>query len=35
VPQARLAEIPSCGHSPHRDQPEAVIRTVREWLETV
>jgi pimeloyl-ACP methyl ester carboxylesterase len=35
VPQARLAEIPACGHSPHRDQPEAVIRVVREWLETV
>jgi pimeloyl-ACP methyl ester carboxylesterase len=35
VPQARLAEIPGCGHSPHRDQPEAVIRVVREWLETV
>ena len=22
---AKLLEIPACGHSPHRDQPEAVI----------
>jgi len=35
VPQTRLVEIPRCGHSPHRDQPEAVIRAVREQLETV
>ena len=34
VPQARLLEIAACGHSPHRDQPEAVIRAVREQLET-
>jgi pimeloyl-ACP methyl ester carboxylesterase len=34
VPQTRLLEIPDCGHSPHRDQPEAVIRAVRERLET-
>ena len=25
VPHARLLEIPACGHSPHRDQPQAVI----------
>jgi len=25
VPQAQLLEIPACGHSPHRDQPQAVI----------
>ena len=25
LPQAQLLEIPSCGHSPHRDQPQAVI----------
>jgi pimeloyl-ACP methyl ester carboxylesterase len=35
VPQTRLLEIPGCGHSPHRDQPEAVISAVRERLETV
>lgn len=28
VPQTRLLEIPACGHSPHRDQPEAVIQAV-------
>lgn len=26
VPQTQLLELPACGHSPHRDQPEAVIR---------
>lgn len=25
VPQARLLVIQDCGHSPHRDQPEAVL----------
>jgi pimeloyl-ACP methyl ester carboxylesterase len=25
VPHAALLELPQCGHSPHRDQPEAVI----------
>jgi pimeloyl-ACP methyl ester carboxylesterase len=25
VPQTRLLELPACGHSPHRDQPHAVI----------
>ena len=29
VPQARLLELPDCGHSPHRDQPDAVIEAVR------
>jgi pimeloyl-ACP methyl ester carboxylesterase len=29
VPQTRLLEIPDCGHSPHRDQPEtAIVATV-------
>jgi pimeloyl-ACP methyl ester carboxylesterase len=28
VPQTRLLELPDCGHSPHRDQPEAVIQAV-------
>jgi pimeloyl-ACP methyl ester carboxylesterase len=32
VPQTRLLEIPDCGHSPHRDQPEAVIEAVRKCL---
>jgi pimeloyl-ACP methyl ester carboxylesterase len=25
VPQTELLELPDCGHSPHRDQPDAVI----------
>jgi pimeloyl-ACP methyl ester carboxylesterase len=25
VPHAELLELPDCGHSPHRDQPEALI----------
>ena len=29
APQTELLEIPRCGHSPHRDQPQAVIDAVR------
>jgi pimeloyl-ACP methyl ester carboxylesterase len=32
VPQTRLLELPHCGHSPHRDQPEAVIRAVGSFM---
>ena len=32
VPQTRLLELPACGHSPHRDQPDAVIRAVRGFM---
>jgi pimeloyl-ACP methyl ester carboxylesterase len=32
VPQARLVELPQCGHSPHRDQPQAVIDAVQAWM---
>ncbi len=28
-PQARLLELPACGHAPHKDQPQAVIDAVR------
>jgi pimeloyl-ACP methyl ester carboxylesterase len=28
VPQTRLLELPDCRHSPHRDQPQAVIDAV-------
>ena len=28
VAQTRLLELPDCGHSPHRDQPAALIRAV-------
>lgn len=33
VPQAELLEIPQCGHSPHKDQPEAVIETVKGFVQ--
>lgn len=32
LPQTRLLELPDCRHSPHRDQPEAVILAVRDLL---
>lgn len=32
VPQARLLELPRCGHSPHKDQPEAVIAAVGDFV---
>jgi pimeloyl-ACP methyl ester carboxylesterase len=33
VPGAQLVEISRCGHSPHRDQPEAVIDAVRAFMQ--
>jgi len=32
VPQTQLLELPACGHSPHRDQPEAVIGAVQGFI---
>jgi len=32
VPQTQLLELPDCGHSPHRDQPQAVIAAVRDLI---
>jgi len=32
VPRTELLELPRCGHSPHKDQPEAVIEAVRRSL---
>jgi len=32
VPRTRLLALADCGHSPHRDQPAAVIEAVRTWL---
>ena len=32
VPQTRLLALPGCGHSPHRDQPQAVIDATRQLL---
>lgn len=31
VPHAELLELPACGHSPHRDQPAALIERVRSF----
>jgi len=32
VPQTALLELPDCGHSPHRDQPAALIAAVRGFV---
>ena len=32
VPQLRRIELAQCGHSPHRDQPEAVLASVASFL---
>ena len=32
VPQTQLLELPDCGHSPHKDQPDAVIEAVRAFV---
>ena len=32
VPHARRVKLPHCGHSPHRDQPEAVARAIEAFL---
>ena len=32
LPKTRLLELPNCGHSPHRDQPEAVIAATAAFL---
>ena len=35
VPHAQLLELPECGHSPHRDQPERVIEAVKGFIRGV
>ena len=32
VPQTRLLELPQCGHSPHKDQPEKLIGAVKAFV---
>jgi pimeloyl-ACP methyl ester carboxylesterase len=32
VPQTKLLELPDCGHSPHRDQPERLIEVADTWV---
>ena len=35
VPHARLLKLPDCGHSPHRDQPEAVAQAIEAFMAQV
>lgn len=35
APQTQLLKLPQCGHSPHRDQPDAVIRAVQRLVRHV
>jgi len=32
APQTQLLELPACGHSPHKDQPQAVVDAVVGWI---
>ena len=33
LPQTRTLELANCGHSPHRDQPEALIRATTDFIQ--
>ncbi|WP_416545507.1 alpha/beta fold hydrolase [Limnohabitans sp. DCL3] len=33
VPQTQLLKLPDCGHSPHRDKPQAVIQAVQHFIQ--
>jgi pimeloyl-ACP methyl ester carboxylesterase len=33
VPQAQLLKLAHCGHSPHRDRPDAVIESTCRFIE--
>jgi pimeloyl-ACP methyl ester carboxylesterase len=33
VPHTRLLELPACGHSPHRDQPDALITATTQFIQ--
>jgi pimeloyl-ACP methyl ester carboxylesterase len=35
VPHAQLLKIPSCGHAPHKDAPEAVARAIGAFVATL
>jgi pimeloyl-ACP methyl ester carboxylesterase len=35
VPNAELLKLPRCGHSPHRDQPQAVITAVSGFVDRI
>ena len=33
VPRAQLLELPACGHSPHRDQPQALLAAATQFIQ--
>ena len=33
VPQTELLELPDCGHSPHRDQPDRLVAVARDFID--
>ena len=33
LPQTQLLELPACGHSPHKDQPAALIEAAARFIE--
>jgi pimeloyl-ACP methyl ester carboxylesterase len=35
APQTRLLTLPACGHSPHRDQPQAVEHAVADFMDSL
>ncbi|ARP90127.1 alpha/beta hydrolase [Bordetella genomosp. 9] len=35
APHASMRVLPDCGHSPHRDQPQAVIDAIKEFLRMI
>ena len=35
VPHAQLLKLPQCGHSPHRDQPEAVAQGIAAFIQSL
>jgi pimeloyl-ACP methyl ester carboxylesterase len=35
VPHAQLLKLVACGHSPHRDQPEAVAQAVQAFMQSL
>jgi pimeloyl-ACP methyl ester carboxylesterase len=32
IPSAQLLLLSGCGHSPHRDQPEATIESIAQFI---
>jgi pimeloyl-ACP methyl ester carboxylesterase len=35
APHAQLLKLVACGHSPHRDQPEAVAQAVQAFMQSL